>query len=58
MPTYGEEVLGDADLDDLVSFPPENCGVSETGGGGFDEHNPPPTPFYQYEVTGLERPRP
>lgn len=58
MPTYGEEVLSEADLDDLVSFLRESCGVPETGGGCFDEHNPPPNPFYQYEVTGLERPRP
>ena len=58
MPTYGEDVLSDADLDDLVSFLRENCGVPETGGGCFDEHNPPPNPFYQYEVTGLERTRP
>lgn len=57
MPTYGPQVLSDADLDDLVSFLRENCGVPETGGGCFDEHNPPPNPFYQYEVTGLSRPQ-
>ncbi len=55
MPTYGPQVLSDADLDDLVTFLRENCGVPETGGGCFDEHNPPPNPFYQYEVTGLSR---
>ena len=55
MPTYGPQVLGDEDLDDLVTFLRENCGTSETGGGCFDEHNPPPNPFYQYEVTGLSR---
>ena len=56
MPTYGPQTLSDADLDDLVTFLRENCGVPETGGGCFDEHNPPPNPFYQYEVTGLSRP--
>ncbi len=55
MPTYGPQVLSDADLDDLVSFLRENCGIPETGGGCFDEHNPPPNPFYQYEVIGLSR---
>ncbi len=55
MPTYGPQVLSDADLDDLVSFLRQNCGVPETGGGCFDEHNPPPNPFYRYEVTGLSR---
>ena len=57
MPTYGPQVLSDEDLDDLVSFLRENCGIPETGGGCFDEHNPPPNPFYQYEVTGLSRPQ-
>ena len=56
MPTYGPQVLSDADLEDLVTFLRENCGIPETGGGCFDEHNPPPNPFYQYEVTGLSRP--
>ena len=56
MPTYGPQVLSDADLEDLVTFLRENCGIPETGGGCFDEHNPPPNPFYQYEVTALSRP--
>ena len=56
MPTYGPQTLSDTDLDDLVAFLRENCGVPETGGGCWDEHNPPPNPFYQYEVTGLSRP--
>jgi mono/diheme cytochrome c family protein len=55
MPTYGPQVLTAADLDDLVTFLRENCGTSETGGGCFDEHNPPPNPFYAHEVTGLTR---
>ena len=55
MPTYGPQVLSEADLDDLVTFLRENCGTSETGGGCFDEHNPPPNPFYAHEVTGLTR---
>ena len=55
MPTYGPQDLTDADVDDLLSFLRQNCGIPETGGGCFDEHNPPPNPFYRYEVTGLSR---
>ena len=58
MPACGEEVPGDADPDGLVSVLRENGGVPGTGGRRFDEHDPPPDPFHQYEVTGLERPRP
>ena len=55
MPTYSRMVLSDADLDDLVSFLREDCGIPATGSGCFDEHYFPPNPFYQYEVTGLLR---
>ena len=47
----------DADPDDRVSIPSDNRGASETGSGWLDGHGPPPDPFYEYGVTGLERPR-
>lgn len=48
MPTYSSKTLSDADLDDLVTYLREKCGTFKTGGGCFDEHNPPPNPFYRF----------
>lgn len=48
MPTYTVKNLPDADLDDLVTYLREKCGTFKTGGGCFDEHNPPPNPLYRF----------
>ena len=48
MPTYGPETLTDKDVDDLVTYLKEKCGTFETGGGCFDEHNPPRNPLYRF----------
>ncbi len=58
MPTCGEDVLSDAGPDDRVGILSDNRGAAETGSGWLDGHGPPPDPFCQQEVTGLERLRP
>jgi hypothetical protein len=47
MPAYTSTVLSDADITDLVTYLREKCGTFRTGGGCFDEHNPPPNPRYR-----------
>lgn len=47
MPAYRYQ-LTDADINDLLALFKEKCGTLPTGGGCFDEHNPPPNPLYRY----------
>lgn len=47
MPAYSAAVLTDADMTDLVAYLREKCGTFRTGGGCFDEHNPPSNPRYR-----------
>jgi mono/diheme cytochrome c family protein len=46
MPAFRHH-LTDADIKDLISLFREKCGTFPTGGGCFDEHNPPPNPDYR-----------
>jgi mono/diheme cytochrome c family protein len=46
MPAFKQ--LTDADIKDLLALFHEKCGTFPTGGGCFDEHNPPPNPLYKY----------
>jgi cytochrome c5 len=48
MPAYTSGQLSDADIKDLLSLFREKCGTLPTGGGCFDEHNPPPNPLYRF----------
>ena len=50
MPAYSAEELTDADVKDLLSLFREKCGKFPTGGGCFDEHNPPPNPSYRFHA--------
>ena len=54
MPGFTEATLTDAELDDLVLYLQEKCGTFPTGGGCFDEHNPPRNPRYRYSPTPVE----
>jgi len=45
MPSYSAN-LSENDINDLVTYLLEKCGTFKTGGGCFDEHNPPPNPLY------------
>ena len=47
MPSYSPQYFKDADLADLVVYLREKCGTFKTGGGCFDEHNPPANPAYK-----------
>ncbi len=47
MPAYRFQ-LSDADINDLLALFKEKCGTFPTGGGCFDEHNPPRNPLYRY----------
>ena len=47
MPAYSAAVLSNADLSDLITYLREKCGTFSSGGGCFDEHNPPPNPRYR-----------
>ena len=47
MPAYAPANLSDKDLADLLLYLREKCGTFPTGGGCFDEHNPPPNPNYK-----------
>jgi len=47
MPSYSPEYFSDRDLDDLIVYLREKCGTFPTGGGCFDEHNPPANPQYR-----------
>jgi len=47
MPSYSPQYFKDADLADLVVYLREKCGTFKTGGGCFDEHNPPANPMYK-----------
>ena len=46
MPAFKQ--LTDADMKDLLALFHEKCGTFPTGGGCFDEHNPPPNPLYRF----------
>jgi mono/diheme cytochrome c family protein len=46
MPAFKQ--LTDADIKDLLTLMHEKCGTFPTGGGCFDEHNPPPNPLYRF----------
>jgi mono/diheme cytochrome c family protein len=46
MPAFKQ--LTDADIKDLLTLFREKCGTFPTGGGCFDEHNPPPNPLYRF----------
>ena len=46
MPAFKQ--LTDADIKDLLALFHEKCGTFPTGGGCFDEHNPPPNPLYEF----------
>ena len=46
MPAFKQ--LTDADIKDLLTLFHEKCGTFPTGGGCFDEHNPPPNPLYRF----------
>jgi hypothetical protein len=48
MPSYTRETLTDEQLKDLVAYLKTKCGTYPTGGGCFDEHNPPRNPRYKY----------
>ena len=47
MPSYSPQYFKDEDLADLVVYLREKCGTFKTGGGCFDEHNPPANPMYK-----------
>ena len=47
MPSYSPQYFKDEDLADLVVYLREKCGTFKTGGGCFDEHNPPTNPMYK-----------
>jgi mono/diheme cytochrome c family protein len=47
MPAYSPEYFKEEDLKDLVVYLREKCGTFKTGGGCFDEHNPPVNPMYK-----------
>ena len=47
MPAYTRQVMNDGDMSDLLLYLREKCGTFPTGGGCFDEHNPPPNPLYR-----------
>ena len=47
MPSYSPQYFKDQDLADLVVYLREKCGTFKTGGGCFDEHNPPANPMYK-----------
>ncbi|MEE8129769.1 MAG: cytochrome c, partial [Vicinamibacterales bacterium] len=47
MPAYTPAVISDADMSDLLMYLREKCGTFPTGGGCFDEHNPPANPHYR-----------
>jgi mono/diheme cytochrome c family protein len=49
MPAYSPKQLTDADIQDLLALFKEKCGTFPTGGGCFDEHNPPPNPLYKFQ---------
>jgi mono/diheme cytochrome c family protein len=55
MPAFSEKMLSDADINDLLALFKEKCGTFKTGGGCFDEHNPPKNPLYKYESTVLNK---
>ena len=46
MPAYTTATLTDTDMADLLAYLREKCGTFATGGGCYDEHNPPPNPHY------------
>jgi len=46
MPAYTTANLTDTDMADLLAYLREKCGTFPTGGGCYDEHNPPPNPRY------------
>ena len=48
MPRYTRETLTDEEVKDLVMYLEQKCGTFPTGGGCFDEHNPPPNPLYRF----------
>jgi len=47
MPSYSPQYFKDEDLKDLIAYLREKCGTFPTGGGCFDEHNPPANPMYK-----------
>jgi hypothetical protein len=47
MPAYSPQYFKDEDLKDLLAYMREKCGTFPTGGGCFDEHNPPANPMYK-----------
>lgn len=47
MPSYTPTYFSDRDLADLLVYLREKCGTFPTGGGCFDEHNPPANPLYR-----------
>lgn len=47
MPSYSPDYFKDKDLADLIVYLREKCGTFPTGGGCFDEHNPPANPQYR-----------
>jgi len=47
MPSYSPQYFKDDDLKDLIAYLKEKCGTFPTGGGCFDEHNPPANPMYK-----------
>lgn len=47
MPSYSPGYFSDTDLADLLVYLREKCGTFPTGGGCFDEHNPPANPQYR-----------
>ena len=51
MPAYTPAVISAADMSDLLVYLREKCGTFPTGGGCFDEHNPPPNPRYRAHQT-------
>ena len=51
MPAYTSAVISGADMSDLLVYLREKCGTFPTGGGCFDEHNPPPNPRYRAHQT-------
>ena len=54
MPAFGPRQLSDADIADLLTLFKEKCGKFPTGGGCFDEHNPPANPLYKYEYVEVK----
>ena len=49
MPAYSPTNFIDKDLADLLVYLKEKCGTFATGGGCFDEHNPPANPRYRVQ---------